>query len=70
MDTFKKRQRELKRLDRQRDKAARRNQRKLDRAGATGDTPPDGTPQIEAEAETDSVSVSDSSATLEPTVNA
>jgi len=37
METFKKRQKELKRLEKQRDKAARRMQRKQDRENGTAD---------------------------------
>jgi hypothetical protein len=55
METFRKRQKELRRLERQKDKAARRIQRKQDRAGSAGDvssddTPkagPDGSPSVE-----------------------
>jgi len=41
METFKKRQKEMKRLERQRDKAARREQRKLDRANGIVSTDDD-----------------------------
>lgn len=41
MESFKKRQKEMRRLDRQKDKAARRVQRKLDRAGAAGNASSD-----------------------------
>ena len=41
METFKKRQKEMKRLDRQKEKAARRMERKQNRANAAGDAPPD-----------------------------
>jgi hypothetical protein len=44
METFKKRQKEMRRLERQRDKAARRIERKQNRAGAAGDPPSDNTP--------------------------
>ena len=47
METFKKRQRELRRLDRQKDKAARRIQRKQNRAGSEDDPPSDETPKTE-----------------------
>jgi hypothetical protein len=53
--TFKKRHKEMPRLERQKDKAARRIQRKQNRAGLAGDmllddTPkagPDGSPSVE-----------------------
>jgi hypothetical protein len=41
MESFKKRQKEMQRLERQRDKAARRIQRKQNRAGEAGDTSSD-----------------------------
>jgi hypothetical protein len=41
METFKKRQKEMKRLERQRDKAARRVQRKQDRLNGGGVESPD-----------------------------
>jgi hypothetical protein len=41
METFKKRQKEMRRLERQRDKTARRIQRKQNRKAAAGDTSPD-----------------------------
>src|SRR5215469_11977072 len=54
METFKKRQKEMRRLERQKDKEARRIQRKQNRAGSAGDTsddtPPagqDGSPSVE-----------------------
>ena len=40
METFKKRQKEMRRLDRQKEKAARRMQRKQNRAGSAYDTKP------------------------------
>ncbi len=43
METFKKRQKEMQRLERQRDKAAKRMERKLHRASGT-DSPADETP--------------------------
>ena len=61
METFKKRQKEMRRLERQKDKEARRFQRKQNRAGSAGevspeDTPkaePDGSPAVEPEPTTD-----------------
>jgi hypothetical protein len=58
METFKKRQKEMKRLEKQRDKAARRLQRKENRGGPAEEAPleedapksesePDGSPSIE-----------------------
>jgi hypothetical protein len=55
METFKKRQKEMRRLERQRDKAARRIERKQTRAGSAGDTlshetsnaEPDASPQVD-----------------------
>jgi hypothetical protein len=54
MESFKKRQKEMRRLERQKDKEARRIQRKQNRAGSAGDTsddtPPagqDGSPSVE-----------------------
>ena len=54
METFKKRHKETPRLERQKDKAARRIQRKQNRAGlgdmSSDDTPkagPDGSPSVE-----------------------
>jgi hypothetical protein len=55
METFNKRQKEMRRLERQKDKAARRIERKKSRAGsadpvASDDTPkvePDGSPSVE-----------------------
>jgi hypothetical protein len=41
METFKKRQKEMRRLERQRDKAARRVQRKQNREAGIVDAPPD-----------------------------
>jgi len=45
METFKKRQKEMRRLDRQKEKAARRMQRKQNRAGSASDTTPVNTPK-------------------------
>jgi hypothetical protein len=50
METFKKRQKEMRRRERQQDKAARRIQRQQNRAGAAGDSPPDGDPKAPADA--------------------
>jgi hypothetical protein len=55
METFNKRQKEMKRLERQRDKEARRLQRKQNRAAGISDTEstdapevgPDGSPAVE-----------------------
>jgi hypothetical protein len=52
METFKKREKEMRRLDRQKQKAARRMQRKQDRAASagdtsSGDTSSDDTPKVE-----------------------
>jgi len=54
METFKKRQKEIRRLERQKDKEARRTQRKQNRAGSTGDmsddapkAEPEGSPSVE-----------------------
>jgi hypothetical protein len=41
METFQKRQKEMRRLERQRDKAARRIQRKQNRDTPADDTPPE-----------------------------
>ncbi|MBV9742930.1 MAG: hypothetical protein JO099_04150 [Acidobacteriia bacterium] len=41
MESFNKRQKEIRRLERQRDKAARKLQRKQNRATANGDAPPE-----------------------------
>jgi hypothetical protein len=41
MESFNKRQKEMRRLERQRDKAARRLQRKQDRAAGNVDAPPE-----------------------------
>jgi len=49
METFKKREKEMRRLERQRNKAARRMQRKQDRATAASDTPPDDEPSVTPE---------------------
>jgi hypothetical protein len=43
METFNKRQKEMRRLDRQKEKAARRIQRKQNRASSASDAPPDDT---------------------------
>jgi hypothetical protein len=43
METFNKRQREMRRVDRQREKAARRIKRKQNREGLAGDTSSDET---------------------------
>jgi len=56
METFKKRQKEMRRLERQRDKAARRTQRKQNRAGSAGEMSSDDAPKAEP----------DSSLSLEP----
>jgi len=50
METFKKRQKEMRRRERQLDKAARRIQRKQNRAGEAGDSPSDGDPKAPADA--------------------
>jgi hypothetical protein len=47
METFKKRQKEMRRLERQRDKAARRIERKQNREGSAGDTLSDDTAKAE-----------------------
>jgi hypothetical protein len=47
MDTFNKRQKEMRRLDRQKEKAARRIQRKQNRAAAESDASSDDTPKAE-----------------------
>jgi hypothetical protein len=47
METFKKRQKEMKRLDRQKEKAARRIQRKLNPAGSADDPSSDDIPKTE-----------------------
>jgi hypothetical protein len=47
METFKKRQKEMRRLERQKDKAARRIQRKQNRAGSPSDMSSDDTPKAE-----------------------
>ena len=55
METFRKREKEVRRLERQKDKAARRIERKQNRPGSVGDvssddTPkagPDGSPSVE-----------------------
>ena len=55
METFRKREKEMRRLERQKDKAARRIERKQNRPGSVGnvssdDTPkagPDGSPPVE-----------------------
>lgn len=49
METFKKRQKEMKRLERQRDKAARRMQRKLAPAEGTPETTSDEDPNAPKE---------------------
>jgi hypothetical protein len=51
METFKKRQKEMQRLERQRDKAAKRIERKLHRANGTGS--PDDAPVDVPEAQSD-----------------
>jgi hypothetical protein len=45
METFRKREKEMRRLERQRDKAARRIQRKQNRAGSAGDVSSNDTPK-------------------------
>jgi hypothetical protein len=45
METFKKRQKEMQRLERQRDKFAKRMERKLHRGDAPPEETPDGTPE-------------------------
>jgi hypothetical protein len=55
METFKKRQKEMRRLEKQRDKVARRIQRKQNREGSAGDVPSDETPKDEIEGSTSSV---------------
>jgi hypothetical protein len=47
METFKKRQKEMRRLERQKDKEARRILRKQNRAGSAEDVPSDDTPKTE-----------------------
>jgi hypothetical protein len=47
METFNKRQKEMRRLDRQKEKAARRIQRKQNRAVEASDTPSDDTPKVD-----------------------
>ena len=47
MDTFNKRQKEMRRLDRQKEKAARRIQRKQNRDGTASDASSDDTPKAE-----------------------
>jgi len=59
METFKKRQKEMRRLDRQKEKAERRLQRKQNRAGSAGDTPSSDTPEAGP----------DSSPAVEPTTD-
>jgi len=58
METFKKRQKEMKRLEKQREKAARRTQRKQDRINGVGE-PASDTPDLpesdSAENESDAV---------------
>jgi hypothetical protein len=49
METFKKRQKEMRRLEKQRDKAARRLQRKENRGVSVDETPQDDAPQPEAD---------------------
>jgi hypothetical protein len=61
METFKKRQKEMRRLERQRDKAARRIERKQNRATSGGDTSLDDTPSNDAPA-----AAPDSAPTAEP----
>jgi len=56
METFKKRQKEMKRLERQRDKAARRMERKQIRAAGGDPLPDDDTPAIEPDADTETSS--------------
>jgi hypothetical protein len=74
METFKKRQKETRRLERQRDKAARRMQRKQAQAGGATETAPDGEP-IATDGEpiaTDGepIATSESSPNVEPTTDA
>jgi hypothetical protein len=45
METFRKREKEMRRLERQKDKAARRIQRKQNRAGSAGDVSSNDTPK-------------------------
>ena len=45
METFRKRQKEMRRLERQKDKEARRILRKQNRAGSAGDVSSNGTPK-------------------------
>jgi hypothetical protein len=55
METFKKRQKEMQRLERQRDKAAKRMERKLHRANGTdplAETPVD-VPEAQSEAQSE-----------------
>jgi hypothetical protein len=59
METFKKRQKEMRRLDRQKEKAERRLQRKQNRAVSAGDTSSDDTPKAGL----------NSSPTVEPTTD-
>jgi hypothetical protein len=49
METFKKRQKEMQRLERQREKAARRIQRKQNRAGEAENTSSDDAPKAPSE---------------------
>jgi uncharacterized membrane protein YukC len=61
METFKKRQKEMKRLEKQRDKAARRLQRKQEHAnGTTTEAPLDEDPSAAAENSPDTAPPADS----------
>jgi hypothetical protein len=51
METFKKREKEMRRLERQRDKAARRLQRKQNSASPGGDPSPDDAPKAPSDGE-------------------
>ena len=61
METFKKRQKETKRLERQRDKAARRMQRKLAPLGEGTDTASDEDPSAAGEGSPDVEPATDAS---------
>jgi hypothetical protein len=67
METFKKRQKEMQRLERQRDKAAKRMERKLHRANGT-ESPADETPVdvTEAQSEAQSGAQSEDKPAIEP----
>jgi hypothetical protein len=52
METFKKRQKEMRRLERQQDKAARRIQRKQSRTNSAADISSDDTPKAEPDGPT------------------